>query len=256
MASTMVASNVSVITPAELPYKPWLPKPLLFLALALVLGSMFGVMTAFFVEYLDNSIKTTDELEKVCHIPALGVVPLYQRKWQETAPRSARNPSDSSRIINPGPCSARLFFIFAPPSCSQPQGGLPKPSWSPAPIPTKARPPWPQIWPPSWPARNKKCLIMDCDLRKPSLHKVYSLPLQPGLTNYLTGNADLESIIRPTDVPNLFFIPAGPTPPSPHELLNSTAFQSLLDRLRQDFQHIIIDSPPVIGFADGRIYCR
>ena len=83
VASTMVASNVSVITPAEAPYKPWLPKPLLFLALALVIGSMGGVGTAFFVEYLDSSIKTTDELEKVCHIPALGVVPFFSENSKE-----------------------------------------------------------------------------------------------------------------------------------------------------------------------------
>ena len=85
VASTMVASNVSVITPAEPPYKPWLPKPLLFLALALVIGSMGGVMTAFFVEYLDSSIKTTEELEKVCHIPALGVVPLFSGNSKKLA---------------------------------------------------------------------------------------------------------------------------------------------------------------------------
>jgi len=81
---------------------------------------------------------------------------------------------------------------------------------------------------------------------------MFRQPPSPGLTNYLTGNAALEEIIHPTDVPNLYLVPAGPTPPNPNELLASLAFKNLVNHLRQEFQHIIIDSPPVIGFADGR----
>jgi len=89
-------------------------------------------------------------------------------------------------------------------------------------------------------------------VRKPTLHKMFRQPPSPGLTNYLTGNAALEEIIHPTDVPNLYFVPAGPTPPNPNELFTSSAFKNLINHLRQEFHRIIIDSPPVIGFADGR----
>jgi capsular exopolysaccharide synthesis family protein len=72
------------------------------------------------------------------------------------------------------------------------------------------------------------------------------------LTNYLTGNATLEEVLRPTAIPNLTFMSAGPTPPNPGNLLNSDAFKELLQQLRQKFNHIIIDTPPVLGFADAR----
>jgi capsular exopolysaccharide synthesis family protein len=72
------------------------------------------------------------------------------------------------------------------------------------------------------------------------------------LTNYLTGAAAMEDIIRPTDIPNLYFIPAGPIPPNPNELFNSAIFENLLNQLRSEYHHVIIDSPPIIGFADGR----
>ena len=251
VASTMVASNVSVITPAEAPYKPWIPQPLLFMALALVIGSMGGVMTAFFVEYLDSSIKTTEELEKVCHIPALGVVPLFSGNSKKLAQDEQGSiglipynqpMSMLSEAIFHIRSSIMLSISEAPPqvivvTSANPDEG--KSTMASNLAVAMASP-------------DRKCLIMDCDLRKPSLHKVYSLPLQPGLTNYLTGNATLEEIIRPTGVPNLYFIPAGPTPPNPNELFNSAAFKNLINHLRQEFHHIIIDSPPIIGFADGR----
>ncbi len=126
VASTMVASNVSVITPAETPYKPWMPKPLLFLALALVIGSMGGVMTAFFVEYLDNSIKTTDELEKICHIPALGVVPLFSENSKKLV--QDRTGIHRTHPLLPTHVDAQRGHLSYPhcSSCSQPQRSRPK----------------------------------------------------------------------------------------------------------------------------------
>jgi capsular exopolysaccharide synthesis family protein len=73
-----------------------------------------------------------------------------------------------------------------------------------------------------------------------------------GLANFLTGNATLDEVIHPTAVPNLYFIPAGPVPPNPNELFASTAFEDMVTRLRKEYDHIILDSPPIIGFADAR----
>jgi polysaccharide biosynthesis transport protein len=252
VASTMVASNVSVITPAEIPYQPWLPKPLLFLALALFLGSVFGVMAVFFAEYLDNSIKTTDELEKICHIPAMGVVPLFSANGKKFLP-DIKEPLGLIPYYQPKSMLSEAVFHIRTAIMLSASGGAPQTIMVTSPNPDEGKSTMAANLAAVMASPEKKCLIIDCDLRKPSLHKVYSLPLQPGLTSYLTGNAELESIICPTDVPNLFFIPAGPTPPNPYELFNSTAFKNLLNQLRQDFQHIIVDSAPIIGFADGRI---
>ena len=99
---------------------------------------------------------------------------------------------------------------------------------------------------------DRQVVLIDCDLRKPRLHQIFQLTSQPGLTNYLTGSATLEEILRPTDLPNLTIITAGARPPQPGNLLNSETFKELLKELRQKFRHIVIDTPPVLGFADAR----
>jgi polysaccharide biosynthesis transport protein len=251
VASTMVASNVSVITPAEAPYKPWIPRPLLFVALALVIGSMGGVMAAFFVEYLDSSIKTTEELEKVCHIPALGVVPFVNGN----STKLAQDKQESIGLIpfsQPMSMLGEAIFQIRGSIMLSVSEGAPQVIVLTSANPGEGKSTTALNLAAVMATPDRKCLIMDCDLRKPSLHKNYSLPLQPGLTNYLTGNATLEEIIRPSAIPNLYFVPAGPTPPNPNELFNSAAFKNLVNHLRQKFDHILIDSPPIIGFADGR----
>jgi len=104
----------------------------------------------------------------------------------------------------------------------------------------------------SYALNGRQVVMVDCDLRKPRLHKIFHLDSQPGLSNYLTGSATLEEILRPTAIPNLAIITAGANPPNPSNLLNSETFKELLTQLRERFHHIIIDTPPVLGFADAR----
>ena len=104
----------------------------------------------------------------------------------------------------------------------------------------------------SYALNDRQVVLIDCDLRKPRIHQIFQLDLQPGLSNYLTGSATLEEILRPTAIPNLTIITAGAQPPNPANLLNSEVFKELLTQLRQQFHHIIIDTPPVLGFADAR----
>jgi len=105
----------------------------------------------------------------------------------------------------------------------------------------------------SFALNNRETILVDCDLRLPRLHKIFGMKAQPGLTNYLSGNATLTEIIRPTEIPNLFMIPSGARSPSPANLLHSEMFQALLQELRQKFRHIIIDTPPILGFTDARL---
>jgi len=96
-------------------------------------------------------------------------------------------------------------------------------------------------------------LLIDCDMRKPRIHKIFKLDLQPGLSNYLTGNATQEEILHSTSDPNLTVITSGAPSPTPGNLLNSIEFKDLITQLRQRFDHIIIDTPPILGFSDGLI---
>ena len=96
-------------------------------------------------------------------------------------------------------------------------------------------------------------LLIDGDMRRPACHRSLRIPLKPGLSDYLTGHADLPSIIKRTNVPHLYCIPAGTIPVNPAELLASSRMKETLDLLSQRFDYIIVDSPPVLGVADGLI---
>jgi capsular exopolysaccharide synthesis family protein len=96
-------------------------------------------------------------------------------------------------------------------------------------------------------------LIVDGDMRKPRIHKVFSGSNGAGLSSFLSGNAELKSIIRSSSVPNLFYIPSGPIPPNPSELLGSNLFKNMLQFLGRSFEQIIFDAPPVLSFGDSLI---
>lgn len=249
IAGTMVASNVSVITPAELPYKPWMPKKRLFLMIGALIGTICGLISAFFIEYLDNSIKNIEELEKVCNISPLGMIPHSSMNGR------MKNESLSLELSpynNPQSMISEAVFQIRTAIMLSASGSPPQVITMTSPNPSEGKSTTAANIAVSLAGNDRKCLIMDCDLRKPRLHKVFEQTSKCGITNYLTGSATLEEIIKPTSVPNLYFIAAGPTPPNPNDLLVSEAFRKLIETLRQDFQHIIIDSPPIIGFADAR----
>jgi capsular exopolysaccharide synthesis family protein len=96
-------------------------------------------------------------------------------------------------------------------------------------------------------------LIIDADMRKPKVHRIFNHENGMGLSNFLSGHGDLASIVKKSEVPNLFYIPSGPAPPNPSELLGSNLFKNMLQSLGGEFDHILLDSPPVLGFADAII---
>ena len=252
VASTMVASNVSTITPSKEPYEPWLPKLLLFMALALVIGSMLGTGTAFFVEYLDDSIKTSDEMEMICHLPSLGVLPMVSPDSQKLAEGETRLPIELLSYGEPMSMLGEAIQHIRTSILLSVSESAPKAIMVTSGHPGEGKTTLSVNLATALAGPGRRCLIMDCDLRKARIHQVFQKPLQPGLTNYLTGSAALEEIIHTTNVPNLYFIPAGPTPPNPNELFSSPVFENLVNHLRSEFHQVIIDSPPIIGFADGR----
>ncbi|HKH47640.1 MAG TPA: polysaccharide biosynthesis tyrosine autokinase [Thermoanaerobaculia bacterium] len=100
---------------------------------------------------------------------------------------------------------------------------------------------------------GRPVLIMDCDLRKPRLHQVFKLSNRVGLVNQLTGTADLDAVILPTEVPNLWVLPSGPMPPNPSELLASERLRELLRTLRSRFDYVILDTPPALAVTDATL---
>jgi capsular exopolysaccharide synthesis family protein len=274
VASTMVASNVAVIDPADLPVEPHFPKTLLFLALAGVIGLGGGIGAAFLAEYLDDTLKTSEEAERICQTPILGVVPLAPGE------KALPGPGLTDRLLAHLP----FFRSPCPPGVGEAEGqadlvvvGQPRSPVSEAVrhlrtslmLSASGQPPRTLVITSPNPREGKstislnlaaslalgqrRTILLDCDLRRPRLHQAFKLPSQPGLTNYLTGSAALEEIILPTPVENLWFVPAGPVPPNPAELLQSPRFRTLLAHLQQEYHHLLLDTPPVLGFSDARV---
>jgi capsular exopolysaccharide synthesis family protein len=98
-----------------------------------------------------------------------------------------------------------------------------------------------------------RVIIIDADMRKPKIEKILGKENGVGLSNFLSGNTELESIIKKSEIPNLCYIPSGPIPPNPSELLGSNLFKNMIQALSDRFDHMLIDSPPLLGFADSTI---
>ena len=104
-------------------------------------------------------------------------------------------------------------------------------------------------------ASDKKTLLIDSDLRKPRLHRVFGVKNVEGLSNLIVGTGVPEEVVLETDVPNLHFLPCGSIPPNPAELLQTDGFRRLLDHLSEHYHRLILDSPPVMAVADPMIMC-
>lgn len=275
IAGTMVPSNVAVIDPGRLPNKPFKPKTMRDLALAAVLGLTLGVGLAFLMEHLDDSIKSLDDLERAYSLPSLGILPLLgsngrltltsQKKanaslmWRylprlQRRSESSADPADINLIVYKHPksqVSEAISHVYSSLMLST-SGRPPCAIVVTSPNPDEGKTMLAANLAQSYALNDRQVVLIDCDLRKSRLHQIFQLTSQPGLTNYLTGSATLEEILRPTAIPNLTIITAGPRPPNPGNLLNSETFKELLKELRQQFRHIIIDTPAVLGFADAR----
>jgi succinoglycan biosynthesis transport protein ExoP len=273
VASTMVAGTVGVIDPSEAPYDPYLPKPLLFVVFSGIMGLFLGVGTAFLVEYMDSSIKTTDDVERVVQLPSLGMVPLCHNdrtklnhgkipvsikgllSWMRNRNGQdiPQGDLDLMMLKHPrSPMSEAVRHLRTSLMLSV-SGGPPEAIVVTSPHPREGKSTISINLAIALAQDGHRVVILDCDLRRPRIHEVFRLKNIPGLTSHLTGNASLEAILKPTEVENLFLIPAGPIPPNPAELLNSQAYKNLLQNLRREFHHIIIDTPPTLGFADARV---
>lgn len=236
-------SNISVVDPAEVPRNPSKPKKKRDILLSFLISLMTGIGFSFFLEYMDNTIKKPEDIERYLDIPFLGVVgrfkPLANPKKSELLlgldPKS--NISESLRNI-------RTNILF---------------SASDIPLKTFLLTSSVKVEGKTFISANlaitmaglgKRVLLVDGDMRKPRIHQLFALKRPPGLSDILVGEAPLESVIQTTEVENLKVITAGTTSPSPSELLGSTAMQSFIQKAKDEFDMVIIDSPPVMSVTD------
>ena len=242
--------NIQIVDYATLPLEPYKPKIPLNLALSLVVGMIAGFGVAFLLEYLDNTIKRIDELSDRFQVPVLGVLPLVQVEEAKNLGSIVRlKPTAGfSESIRTAKVSIQLSS-----SLDQRPKLLVMTSTSAGEGKSTITANLGQAFAP-----EEKVLLIDADLRKPTLHKHFSTNgylngKRKGLSNFLTGGSSLEDVIRDTEVPNLQVIFAGPIPPNPAELLASNRMRQLLEETDKLYDRIIIDGPPATGFADALI---
>lgn len=235
----ITASNVSIIDAAEPPVFPSSPNVVLNLLIALILGGLTAAAIVFLKEQLDDRIRIPEEIEQKVGVNLLGVIP---KAIEDDPVEELRDPKSpvaesysalrSSLLYSTREGLPRLVLVTS----AQPSEGKSTTSYA------IAR---------SMALIGKRCLLIDADLRRPSVNKLARLDNKVGLSSVLIGEKSVEEAIQPGDLPNFSIMPSGPVPPSPAELLSSSRLSSLLQTLRGQYDSIFIDSAPVLGLADS-----
>ena len=233
-------NNISVIDRAEVPDRRHSPRLSLNLAVGLLLGVFVGVLAAFVMHHLDRTIHSPKALEAIAHLPVLGAIPrLSEGTTPAMAAADLRSPfAESYR-------SVRTALQFATPH------GLPYSLLITSPGPTEGKTTSALELARNIAQLGKRVVLIDADLRNPSLHRLTGLGNSLGLSNLLAGAADAAQVIQAGGETNLSFITSGPLPPNPPELLAGDRLPQLLQALRDRFDVVVLDGPPVLGLADA-----
>jgi exopolysaccharide transport family protein len=253
VSAGITASNIQIVDPAELPTKPYKPNKRQNLLLAAVVGLFLGVGLAFFFEYLDNTIKTPEDLEQWIRLPSFGMVPEISNGGRRRLEKGAPYPVELITYGHPKSMLSEAYRSIRTSILLSSSEKPPKKITVTSPNPAEGKTTTVINTAIALSQTGAQVLIIDADMRKPKVHKIFNHEDGMGLSNFLSGHGDLESIIKKSEVPNLFYIPAGPIPPNPSELLGSNLFKKMLETLEARFDHILFDSPPVLGFADAVI---
>ena len=231
---------VEITDPAEapMPNRPVSPNIVLNIFLSLMLGLAAGVGLAYFIEYLDMSIKTVDDVERFLGLPVIGVIPQKVRPLTEEGPDSPhaeayRVLKTNMQFANKG-LGAGAFAVVS--------GGVGEGKsttlFNLAYICAQL---------------GDKVLIVDSDLRRPVQHTILNVSNRFGLTNVLMRDVPIEETIKPTSIPNLHFLPSGKLPRSSLGLLNSQRMRELVKNLKARYDYVFFDSPPIMGVTDASI---
>ena len=241
VAGGVTANNIAVVDRAQVPQSRYKPNLALNLALGLVLGLMLGVLLALVLEFLDDTLKTPDDIEQRLRLPLLGIIPKLGKETPSEAfvdPRSAF--AEAYR-------SVRTALQF---STDQ---GVPRVLLVTSPVPSEGKSTTALTLARNFAQLGKRVLLIEADLRNPSLHRVLGMRGEHGLSSLLAGSSSPSDVILDSADERLKIILAGPLPPNPAELLSGSRLVSLLAVASEKFDQVIIDGPPVLGIADAPI---
>jgi len=235
-------NNISIIDPAQAPDKPSSPRVALDLFLALLAGLAMGVAVAFLLDKIDEAVRDPAQISELIGLPLLGVVPIT---GSEESPaevlKDPKSPQSEAYL------SIRTNLQFST------DHGVPRSLSVTSTQASEGKSTTALALALSLMRADCNVVLVDCDLRSPSVHSFFEIANQAGVSNFLSGEDTLGRLLVDVAVKNLSVLPAGPTPPNAGELLAGPRLQMLIDELRQRFEYVIIDSPPVLGLADAVI---
>jgi capsular exopolysaccharide synthesis family protein len=248
LAGVLKSNNVSKLDAAMNPGGPLRPRVRNNIMMGALLGLLGGIVLAFFLEYLDSTISSQEELERLLRIPMLGVLPtikagngadvserdLYSMRMPKSAVAeccriirtnlnflASERPQKAILVTSSGPQEGKTTTLVNL-GLSLAQGG-------------------------------KRVLLVDTDLRRPRLHRSFKLSNDVGLTTLIAEGGALASAVQKTEVPNLFILTSGPVPPNPAELLQTERFKQILAEIESSYDRILFDSPPVGVVSDALV---
>ncbi len=246
LTEEMKTGNIRVIDKAEVPQLPVKPKKKRNLLLAVIVGLSLGVGLAFFLEYLDNTIKLPEEIKEELKIPYLGPVPAFSPDGNQStvpvdlvtihSPKSTA--SESYRGIRTGilfssaDTTPQVIMVTS----AGPREGKTVSSANLSVTMANA---------------GSRTLIVDGDMRRPRVHKVFDIDRNIGLSSILVGTESPKDAIVASGVQGLDILPVGPIPPNPSEIIGSKKMEQFLNDLRKEYTRIIIDSPPISAVTDA-----
>jgi polysaccharide biosynthesis transport protein len=257
LARMMNVETIRVVDQPVVPKSPIRPKLPANVAIGLALGLLIGLVAAVLREVLDASIKTPEDVEDRLGLTFLGVLPAIAEAASGVGRTRRRNATEGKPelLVHDRPLSpmaeatraVRTNLLFMNPD-NPPQILLVTSA-----APSEGKTTVACSLAITMAQGGKRVCILDCDLRRPRLHRVFGRAGDAGITNYLLGETTLDDIAKPTQVDNLWSIPAGLIPPNPADILQTERFRDFLEAVAKRFDHVVIDSPPVAPVADAAV---
>jgi capsular exopolysaccharide synthesis family protein len=248
--------NIFVITHPRVPAKPVKPRKGLSIALSIVFGLAMGMGLCFFVEYLDTTVKTKEDAESLLGAPVIGYIPGISDDDLVEAGNGSPAPAELYSAVRPrSPVAEAFRSVRTALAFSGQEGGLKRilvtsatrgegKSLSSVNIAVALA------------QTGKSVLLIDADMRKPRVHKIFHIAPNPGLSNLLAGEGAstlARAIQAAKEVDNLHLLPCGPLPPNPAELLQSSRMKDLLEESEGMFDVVVLDTPPLVSVTDAAI---
>ncbi|MGQ1107353.1 polysaccharide biosynthesis tyrosine autokinase [Acinetobacter baumannii] len=245
--------NVRIIDTAVEPVKPVKPKKLIVLILSIFVGGFIGVLIALLRNMMRSGVNDSTQIENELDLPVYATVPrspiqetrMSILKKKKSIPILAVKSSDDIAIESLRSIRTAIHFALTSAKNNIIMIAGPSPEVGKSFISTNLATIFAQS--------NKRVLLIDADMRRGYMHKYFDVDVKPGLSELLSGQADLSQVLHKTQVTNLDVITRGKSPTNPSEMLSSTQFKDLLEKFQTQYDHIIIDTPPVLAVTDGII---